>query len=94
MYICSLVKHSIMATDTKVKDDSLVSHHEGAADVIEKGEPGFDSDDPEEEFDQERVDRILKAVDIRLIPVLTLLYVALACLLEDGLSCGRSIIGD
>ena len=62
-----------MAIDEKTKDETQVSYHEGnGIDVLEKGDSA--SEDGEFQDDPERAKRILRAVDIRLIPVLTLLY--------------------
>lgn len=62
-----------MAIDEKTKDETQVSYHEdNTVDVLEKGDSS--SDDGEFQDDPERAARILRAVDIRLIPVLTLLY--------------------
>ena len=62
-----------MAIDEKTKDETQVSYHEGdGVDVLEKGDNS--SDEAEFQDDPERAKRILRAVDIRLIPVLTLLY--------------------
>lgn len=62
-----------MAIGEKTKDETQVSYHEGnGVDVLEKGDSA--SDDEEFQDDPERAKRILRAVDIRLIPVLTLLY--------------------
>lgn len=62
-----------MAVDEKPKDETQVSYHEDSTvDALEKGDST--SDDGEFQDDPERAARILRAVDIRLIPVLTLLY--------------------
>ncbi|ETN38599.1 uncharacterized protein HMPREF1541_06636 [Cyphellophora europaea CBS 101466] len=62
-----------MAIDVKTKSDAQVSYHEDpSSNVLEKGDSISDNSDFQD--DPERAKRILRAVDIRLVPVLTLLY--------------------
>lgn len=59
-----------MAANADSKNDLQVTYHDDK-DVLEKG--ASSSDDGEFQDDPERAKRILRAVDLRVVPVLTLL---------------------
>lgn len=62
-----------MSLNEKTKADLQVTYQEdSAAETLEKGDNN--SDEGEFQDEPERAKRILRAVDFRLVPVLTLLY--------------------